>query len=341
MPWSSKAARFSVGPPSTTSFDRPLLAATAICHCPSRSKRDPGLETAGNLANVGLKLWPKRREVEMSDNRHLTCADWVGCVFALILSLGALPANAGVLSTTDVLAKTGQSIDAWGAAWWQNAFVHPDLLGDTTGEFGYLGNVGGPVFFAEGSGGDPVSLSYTVPNNQYILLPVATYIWTFFDPCASVGCARTIVNSFVSGITDAFASIDGVPVADLTSHLVTVDTTTPFVFQVDAGPIGPDGYGGILDAVQGGLWLMLDPLSSGMHTLTFGAPFRPSIRPPATFSMDPSNWRQICSLRQCQSRPPLSCCVEAWHWHSACGGRVPRPPSSGRPLAYSHSGAPE
>src|SRR3954471_7289557 len=123
-------------------------------------KRDPGLETAGNLANVGLKLWPKRREVEMSDNRHPTCADWVGCVFALILSLGALPANAGVLSTTDVLAKTGQSIDAWGAAWWQNAFVHPDLLGDTTGEFGYLGNVGGPVFFAEGSGGDPVSLSY-------------------------------------------------------------------------------------------------------------------------------------------------------------------------------------
>ena len=86
-------------------------------------KRDPGLETAGNLANVGLKLWPKRREVEMSDNRHPTCADWVGCVFALILSLGASPANAGVLSTADVLAKTGQNIDAWGAAWWQNAFV--------------------------------------------------------------------------------------------------------------------------------------------------------------------------------------------------------------------------
>jgi len=214
----------------------------------------------------------------MSDDRHPTCADWVGCVFALILSLGALPANAGVLTTTEVLAKTGQSIDAWGAAWWQNAFVHPELLGDTTGEFGYLGNVGGPVFFAEGSGGGPVSLSYTVPDNQYVLLPVATYIWTFFDPCASVGCARTIVNSFVSGITDAFASIDGVPVPDLTSHLVTVDTTTPFVFQVDAGPIGPDGYGGILDAVQGGLWLMLDPLSSGMHTLTFGATV-PSLDP--------------------------------------------------------------
>ena len=64
------------------------------------------------------------------------------------MSLGASPANGGVLSTTDVLAKTGQSIDAWGAAWWQNAFVHPELLGDTTGEFGYLGNVGGPVFFA-------------------------------------------------------------------------------------------------------------------------------------------------------------------------------------------------
>jgi PEP-CTERM motif len=215
----------------------------------------------------------------MSDRRrHPTCVNLAGWIFALILLFGVWPANAGVLSTSDVLAKTGQSIDAWGAAWWQNAFVHPELLGDATGEFGYLGNVGGPVFFAEGSGGGTVSLSYAVPNDQFILLPVATYIWTFFDPCASVDCAAAIVNSFVSGIRAPFASVDGVPVLDLASHLVTVDTNAPLVFQVDAGPIDSTGYGGILDAVQGGLWLMLDPLSSGVHTSTFGATV-PSIDP--------------------------------------------------------------
>ena len=92
-----------------------------------------------------------------------------------------------------------------------------------------------------------------------------------FDPCAAVACAADIVNRFVDGITRPFASIDGVAVPDLASHVVRVDKGAPFVFKVDAGPIGPDGYGGILDAVEGGIWLMLEPLSSGFHVVTFGA----------------------------------------------------------------------
>ena len=54
----------------------------------------------------------------------------------------------------------------------------PQLLGDTTGEFRSLGDVRGPVFFAEGSGGDPFKGSVDVPRGEYVLLPVATYIWT-------------------------------------------------------------------------------------------------------------------------------------------------------------------
>ena len=73
-----------------------------------------------------------------------------------------------VLSNAQVLAATGQSIADWGARWWQWAFEHPDVLGDTTGEFGPLGDVGGPVFFALGAGGDPVRASYKVPGDQHI-----------------------------------------------------------------------------------------------------------------------------------------------------------------------------
>ena len=40
------------------------------------------------------------------------------------------------------------------------------------------------------------------------------------------------------------------------------------MFQVDAGPIQPDGYGGMLDAVQGGCWIMLTPLPPGKHRVT-------------------------------------------------------------------------
>jgi hypothetical protein len=38
---------------SAAGFDHLLLAAKAICRCPSRSERDPGLETSGNPANAG------------------------------------------------------------------------------------------------------------------------------------------------------------------------------------------------------------------------------------------------------------------------------------------------
>jgi hypothetical protein len=52
----SKAARFSVGPPSTTSFDGPCSWRRRFAVAQAGQKRDPGLETARNLANVGLDV---------------------------------------------------------------------------------------------------------------------------------------------------------------------------------------------------------------------------------------------------------------------------------------------
>ena len=179
--------------------------------------------------------------------------------------------GADVLSAHQVQKATGKTIAQWGAKWWQWAFDHPEVLSDTTGEFGRLGDVGGPVFFALGaSGAEPTRASYEVPGGQYILLPVATYIWTFFDPCADVECARHIVNdNFLQGITYVSAQIDGEWVRNLRAHVVRVSDTKPLVFKVDTGPIQPDGYGGILDAVQGGYWLMLEPLRPGKHRISF------------------------------------------------------------------------
>lgn len=205
------------------------------------------------------------------------------CLLGLVVTLAAAagaPARAddsdrrsddGVLSAHEVLAETGKSIEEWGAAWWQWAFENPDVLFDPTGELGPLGDVGGPVFFATGSNGDPVHRSFTVPADQLVLVPVATYIWTFFDPCAELACARKIVNrNFLAKATDVEMRVDGRRVPNMKSHRVSVDGT-PTVFTVDAGPIGDDGYGGILSAVQSGYWVMLEPLSPGKHRLEFGA----------------------------------------------------------------------
>jgi len=199
---------------------------------------------------------------------------------AFALMLGVLvsptradgPARVQVLSHDEILAATGRSVTEWGNSWWKWAFDHPEILGDTTGEFAALGDVRGPVFFAEASGGEPFEGRAYVPRGEYVLVPVATYVWTFFDPCAELRCARNIVNeNFIKGIRNVSVRIDGKPVGDLASHLVKVDRFHPQVFLVDAGPIGEDGYGGILPALQGGYWLMLDRLPPGPHRVVFGA----------------------------------------------------------------------
>ena len=56
---------------------------------------------------------------------------------------GARDGGATVLANREVREKTGKTIAQWGARWWQWAFKNPEVLGDTTGEFGYLGDVGG------------------------------------------------------------------------------------------------------------------------------------------------------------------------------------------------------
>jgi len=184
--------------------------------------------------------------------------------------VGRKPAR--VLSSEDVLAATGKTIGEWGAAWWQWAFVTPGVLGDTTGQYGPQGDVGGPVFFAEGSGGGAVTLQYAAPAKQYILLPVTTYIWTLFPPCAEPQCAAKIVDSnFVARVKGVSAKVDGVPVEEIQEHVVRVNRRNPLIFLVDAGPIDSSGYGGILPAEQSGYWLMLAPLAPGTHKITFGA----------------------------------------------------------------------
>lgn len=127
-------------------------------------------------------------------------------------------------------------------------------------------------FFAEGSGGEPFEGSVQVPRGEYVPLPVATYIWAFFDPCDEIRCPKKIINdNAIKNIRNVFVSIDGKPVRDLASHPVKVDRSNPQVFFADAGPKDADDYGGNLRALQGGYWLMLEPLPPGPHYIVSGA----------------------------------------------------------------------
>jgi hypothetical protein len=211
---------------------------------------------------------------------HATTGGRIGAALLFLSALIASPtyadsfARVRVMSNDEIASATGRTITEWGDAWWKWAFKHPEILSDTTGEFAALGDVRGPVFFLEGSGADPFKGSVDVPRGEYVLLPVATFIWTFFDPCAEVRCARRLINdNFLKAIDldDVFVWIDGKQVGNLASHVVRVDRFNPQVFLIDTGPIQEDGYGGILPALQGGYWVMLEPLPPGPHRVVFGA----------------------------------------------------------------------
>ena len=77
-------------------------------------------------------------------------------------------------------------------------------------------------------------------------------------------------ENFIGGIAEVYVEIDGVQVSNIASHLVRIDSNTS-AFSVDAGPIDSDGYGGILEAFQGGYWVMLEPLAPGPHRITMKA----------------------------------------------------------------------
>src|SRR6476660_7871650 len=93
----------------------------------------------------------------------LLIASTLAFVLTLTLLVPAARASAPFLSNDEVQGLTGKSIAQWGAEWWQWAFENPQVLADRTGKSGPLGDVSPNVFFAEGSGGHPTNVKYTVP----------------------------------------------------------------------------------------------------------------------------------------------------------------------------------
>jgi hypothetical protein len=166
-------------------------------------------------------------------------------------------------------AKVAVSIGYWSAAWWRWAASFPltdNPLVDTTGQSASLGDVGGPVFFGVvSSQPGSVTLTYTLPGGQYLLLPLFTYVWAYDNTCDNEECARQIANAYVHAVTSLETTIDGTPVLDLFRYY----ETTPNVFTlnvVEKGIFGPKG--GMFPAVSSGYWLMLEPLKPGRHVIS-------------------------------------------------------------------------
>jgi hypothetical protein len=198
---------------------------------------------------------------------------------ALLFSTACLSVTHGVHAEAEVLPPdavvAGRSIGEWTGAWWQAALEAVDFPFAAGGiQPGALGDVGGPVFFAVASpppADTPTTYLYTLPRNQYVLMPLYTYTWVVQqpdDPCSDFECARALANRFVRATMQLSVTVDGRPVRNLFRHHATTPRPYNATVPTDGWFAAPDGqYAGLWYGAASGYWLMLEPLDPGMHVV--------------------------------------------------------------------------
>lgn len=196
---------------------------------------------------------------------------------ALLLALAlaspafALPAGADgpVLSSRERV--DGRSQADYAIAWWQWAMHLPDGVRpyqDPSGAQCALAQ-SGPVWFLAGTDGTMrVQRKCVVPQGKYVFLPIIAVL-AHSKPGQPITCqkAHDQVMRTNDHLAQAQVSLDGKAIADIAAyrlgqvpcfdafkHAAYLERHTPYM------PAATDGY-----------WLMLTPLSTGMHRLSVKA----------------------------------------------------------------------
>jgi hypothetical protein len=219
--------------------------------------------------------------------------------------------NPGIFPPTS--SPYGQTYGQWAAAWeiwaWSTPFSFSQLA-DTTGQFAYVNqDPNSPVFFLAPDNGGTIVRTVTVPPDKALFFPIVFGVVFYFPALgpftipnqnqayhASVHSALPVAVPFGAAVGNArgwcanitakaralACEIDGVPVTSLVAYR-ELSPVFSFVLPVDNG-FGDPTLGGLTSypTVDGGIYLMLAPLSAGQHTIHFHA----EEPPPYTFVED-------------------------------------------------------
>jgi hypothetical protein len=209
----------------------------------------------------------------------------IGIVVALLGSTMAFAhnANPGVFPINS--RPYGQTYGQWSARWWQYAFSL------TTFDACPAEPSGQVRFLAGTTDGSIADRKCTVPVGKAILFPIINAEWSVveaqangdacFVPASPSGTSdkalRACATAQINHVTKLEASVDGVPLQDLTNYRAV---SPPFNFtSVPGNPFGVCQPAGCSShAVADGYWIMLTPLSPGAHTVQFrGEAFFPEL----------------------------------------------------------------
>lgn len=214
----------------------------------------------------------------------------IGVILALAM---AIP-----MATAQTTPPPKQDLGELGAEWWQWAFQKPQnvspVLGSYEGGAQCAGGGAGRVWFLAGSfTGEDVTRTCHVPSNKWIFFPVVNAECSTVEGNPPPGdsleeCASLLMDFVLEGST-TFATVDGQDVlGDISDHR---GASGLFTFRLPKNNVDffcPDGAGGFqqcppgpTEAASDGIWVLLEPLPRGTHTIHFGGNF-----PNAGFTQD-------------------------------------------------------
>jgi hypothetical protein len=211
---------------------------------------------------------------------HRTLSRWFIAIggISLGLALCHLPAYAGP-GQPPIYGKT---YGEWSAEWWQWAFAGPDgqnAVQDETGTFCAVNQPPGKVWFLAGTFGlTGVERTCTIPANRALLYPLINTVWTDCPGTPDEDLTDAQVRGILTADGDLAcqltSTLDGASISSL--QILTVRTQSPKFTSIlpenhlprlggcrPELPVGETGR-----QIAEGYWVVLPPLSRGVHTLT-------------------------------------------------------------------------
>jgi hypothetical protein len=165
----------------------------------------------------------------------------------------------------------GLTYGEWTAKWWQWAYLMPEAnnpLVDNTGK-NCANNQTGPVWFLAGTSGGAVTRECTISSGNAILVPIINVECdSALDPSLDTeaelrACAKADQDTVIA----KEITVDGVNIGSLDSYRFESSLFNLTFPENNIAGVAPQ----TAKAVSDGFWILLEPLSPGMHEIHFKA----------------------------------------------------------------------
>lgn len=215
---------------------------------------------------------------------------------AVINSLSGIPfvhaqqgvENNGVIAVYHPDSKPyNMTYGEWTAKWWQWAYSMPEALNPMNDDTGRncANNQTGPVWFLAGTGGGAVTRQCTIPSDKAILIPIINVECdSATDPALdSEAEIRACAKADQDTVIVKEITVDGTNVGNLDNYRFQSPLFNLTFPENNIAGVTPQ----TAKAVSDGFWVLLEPLSPGMHDIHFkGALGDPTATGITNFALD-------------------------------------------------------